>query len=280
MPTLYVSDLDGTLLRPDAALSAFSRNTVNRLVADGMAFTLATARSIASARPAVAGLKLRLPAVMMNGVFLTDIVTERHASVAYIPAHTARRTVETFLAHGRPPFVYTCPDRSGVDVVYTRLRSAYEEAFVAERQTRYRSFRQAADYAVGDSTVYINGIDTPDVILPLYEAVRRIPGLDAVCYPDNYDSRYYFLETFSQEAGKWKGIRRLADAYGFDRIVALGDNLNDLEMLRRAHVGVAVANAQPQVLQAADKIIGSNQEDGVAHFLLEEAAKGEPAGFM
>lgn len=273
MPTLYVSDLDGTLLRQDAALSDFTRDTVNRLVEGGMAFTLATARSIASARPVVAGLRLRLPAVMMNGVFLTDILTERHRSVAYIPAETARRTVETFLAHGRPPFVYSCPDRAGVDVTYTRLHSPYEEAFVAERQTRYRSFRQTNAYAVDDHTVYINGIDTPDRILPLYEAVKEIEGLDAVCYPDNYDSRYYFLETFSAQAGKWKGIRRLADMYGFDRIVTIGDNLNDLEMLRKAHLGVAVANARPEVLREAGRVIGSNQADGVARFLLEEAGE-------
>ena len=274
MSTLYVSDLDGTLLRQDATLSDFTKDTINRLVEKGMAFTLATARSIASARPAVAGLKLRLPAVMMNGVFLTDITTEQHRRVAYIPAETARRTVETFLAHGRPPFVYACPDRAGVDVTYTSLHSAYEEAFVAERQTRYRSFRRADDYEVGGHTVYINGIDTPDVILPLYEAVKKIPGLDAVCYPDNYDSRYYFLETFSGNAGKWKGIRRLADEYGFDRIVTIGDNLNDLEMLRAAHLGVAVANARPEVLLEAGRVIGSNQADGVARFLLEEADEG------
>ena len=273
MPTLYVSDLDGTLLRQDATLSAFSAETLNRLVEEGLAFTLATARSIASARPAIQGLRLTLPAVMMNGVFLTDIVTEKHAAVAYIPEETARLAVDTFLAYGRPPFVYDCPDRAGVDVCYTELRSAYEEAFVAERKTRYRSFRQVSAYSPGGRTVYINAIDLPEVILPLYKAVQKIPGLDAVCYPDNYDSRYYFLETFSGDAGKWNGIRRLADTYGFDRIVAIGDNLNDLEMLQNAHTGVAVSNARPEVLEKADLIIGSNEEDGVARYLLNAFMK-------
>ena len=60
---------------------------------------------------------------------------------------------------------------------------------------------------------------------------------------------------------------------GFDTIVAIGDNLNDLEMLTKAHRGVAVANAQPEALRAADQVIGTNGGDGVARFLLEEAAK-------
>ena len=273
MPTLYASDLDGTLLTPEGKLSAFSRNTINRLVKKGFPFTLATARSVASARPILAGLRLRLPCVMMNGVFLTDLITERHAAVAYIPAETARRTVDTFLAHGRPPFVYTCPEKAGIDVVYTRLLHAYEENFAAQRKARYHSFRQVSDYAMGDHTVYINGIDRPEVILPLYEAVGKIPGLAAVCYPDNYDSRYYYLETFSHTAGKWQGLRRLAQMKGFDRIVAIGDNLNDLEMLTKAHRGVAVANAQPEALRAAQQVIGPNGADGVAHFLIEEAKK-------
>lgn len=273
MATLYASDLDGTLLGPDGKLSPFSRDSINRLVEKGFPFTLATARSVASARPILAGLRLRLPCVMMNGVFLTDIATERHAAVAYIPAETARRTVDTFLAHGRPPFVYTCPAGAGIDVVYTRLLHAYEENFAAERKSRYHSFRQAPDYVIGDRTVYINGIDRPEVILPLYEAVGKIPGLAAVCYPDSYDSRYYYLETFSHTAGKWQGIRRLAAMEGFDTIVAIGDNLNDLEMLTKAHRGVAVANAQPEALRAADQVIGPNGGDGVARFLLEEAAK-------
>lgn len=273
MPTLYASDLDGTLLTPEGKLSAFSRDTINRLVKKGFPFTLATARSVASARPILAGLRLRLPCVMMNGVFLTDLITERHAAVAYIPAETARRTVDTFLAHGRPPFVYTCPEKAGIDVVYTRLLHAYEENFAAQRKARYHSFRQVSDYAMGDHTVYINGIDRPEVILPLYEAVGKIPGLAAVCYPDNYDSRYYYLETFSHTAGKWQGLRRLAQMKGFDRIVAIGDNLNDLEMLTKAHRGVAVANAQPEALRAAQQVIGPNDADGVAHFLIEEAKK-------
>lgn len=272
LETLYVSDLDGTLLRQDATLSDYTCQTINRLVAAGLPFTLATARSVASARPAVAGLRLSLPAVMMNGVFLTDLRTEKHAHIAYLNKEDALRVLSTFLDRGRPPFIYTCRDGAGIDVSFTELRSRYEEDFVAERKTRYRSFAQVADYTVDEHTVYINGIDRPEVILPIFDAVRRLPGVDAVCYPDNYDDRYYFLEAFSDQAGKWAGIRRLAQMYGFRRVVAIGDNLNDIEMLTCADVGVAVENAHPEVLKIADKVIGANQADGVARFLLEEAA--------
>ena len=60
--TLYVTDLDGTLMRNDETLSAYTIETINDLIAKGLAFTYATARSIESARPIAGGLHLELPA--------------------------------------------------------------------------------------------------------------------------------------------------------------------------------------------------------------------------
>ena len=68
MKTLYITDLDGTLLGDGAKLSDFTRDTINRLVDGGMNFTLATARSYGSAGEVTKGLKTSAPAVLMNGV--------------------------------------------------------------------------------------------------------------------------------------------------------------------------------------------------------------------
>ena len=64
---LYISDLDGTLLRPDGALSDYSRDGLNGLIADGMHFTVATARSVVSIRQLLQGLQLSLPVINLNG---------------------------------------------------------------------------------------------------------------------------------------------------------------------------------------------------------------------
>ena len=61
--TLYVTDLDGTLMRNDEKLSAYTVRTINELVRQGLAFTYATARSIESARTITAGLQLTIPAI-------------------------------------------------------------------------------------------------------------------------------------------------------------------------------------------------------------------------
>lgn len=75
MKTLYVSDLDGTLLNQEARLSAYTAETLNLLIEEGLPFTYATARSVHSARIVAAGLQTRLPVITYNGVFLQDAQT-------------------------------------------------------------------------------------------------------------------------------------------------------------------------------------------------------------
>ena len=69
MKTLYVSDLDGTLLNREPRLSAYTAETLNLLIEEGLPFTYATARSVHSARIVAAGLQTRLPVITYNGVF-------------------------------------------------------------------------------------------------------------------------------------------------------------------------------------------------------------------
>ena len=83
--TLYVTDLDGTLMRNDETLSSYTVQTINELIEKGLAFTYATARSIESARPIAGGLNLRLPAITRNGAVLADNATGQHLEKPYSP---------------------------------------------------------------------------------------------------------------------------------------------------------------------------------------------------
>lgn len=75
MKTLYVTDLDGTLLRTDDTVSPFTINTVNGLVDKGMLFTYATARSLVSASVVTRGLSARIPVIAYNGAFIYNAET-------------------------------------------------------------------------------------------------------------------------------------------------------------------------------------------------------------
>lgn len=84
------------------------------------------------------------------------------------------------------------------------------------------------------------------------------------------------LEAFAAGVNKWTGIRRLCDAWGIDpqRTVAIGDEVNDVDMLRNAGLGVAMGNARPEVQSAARVVTASNEECGVAQ-LVERVLSGE-----
>lgn len=78
------------------------------------------------------------------------------------------------------------------------------------------------------------------------------------------------LEVFSSGVSKANAIQHLMSSTGASRLVAFGDNLNDLPMLDIADVAVAVANAHPRVKESADIVIGPNFDDSVARFMLHD----------
>lgn len=270
MKTLYIADLDGTLLHTSGELTDFTRSTINALVSKGLPFTLDTARSISAASSILKHVHLKLPAVMMNGVCLTDTEAKKQVSVCGMTEQLARRVAEIFMRHGRPPLMFTFSD--DLDVQYLDCQSQYERDYIADRTTRFRSFKKVDKLSFCNKVVFFNCVDTYKRLAPIYNEIKLISEVSVSFYQNTYNCDYWFLEIFSGSAGKWQGAKRLAEMYGFDRIVAFGDNKNDIEMLKNADVGIAVANAYDEVKAAADLVIDSCDEDAVAKYLLIEWA--------
>jgi hydroxymethylpyrimidine pyrophosphatase-like HAD family hydrolase len=79
------------------------------------------------------------------------------------------------------------------------------------------------------------------------------------------------LEIFDPSVNKWEGIQHVARRHGIEpaEIIAIGDDVNDLAMLTQAGLGVAMGNARPEIQAHAKKVIGRNDDDGLAAFLEE-----------
>lgn len=84
MSHLYVSDLDGTLLSNNGTLSNNSRAALQQLLSDGVAFSVASARSVVSIKPILSGIRLSLPVIEFNGAFLSDLDSGRHEQLALV----------------------------------------------------------------------------------------------------------------------------------------------------------------------------------------------------
>ena len=99
---------------------------------------------------------------------------------------------------------------------------------------------------------------------------------------NNTNDEGAFLEIMSPGNSKWRALSRLIEREGLtaEQVICIGDEVNDLEMIRHAGLGVAMGNAIPAVKAVANYITHSNEEDGVAHvverFLLKEAEDDPP----
>ena len=266
--TLYISDLDGTLLAPDGHLSARTVGMLNTLIEKGVLVSVATARSLMGAfLTGIEQVKWPVPLVLMNGVLLYDIGARRILQHCAMPAQTVDSVLDICRDEGKFPFVYRV-EGDRVKVTYTQALGALEKAFAEERRKAYPDdFVQAADYARGQPAVYFSLQDSYDKIQQIRERVERLPGVQTALYRDVYNEGNWYLEIFDAQAGKAGGVRRLNERVGAGRVVAFGDNFNDQSMLEAADVACVVENGVEEMKALADVVIGPNDADGVAEFI-------------
>ena len=258
MKTLYVSDLDGTLLRSDQRTSEYTNRTVNALVARGMHFSYATARSYLTAGKVTAGMDEAFPVILYNGAFVRDNRTGELLIRNFFRKDEAVRLVRELQESGISPIVYALVDG--------------EEKFSYDRNTVNAATREFILSRKGDSRVtageifYITCIDAPEKLKPFHE---KYEGTYHCVYQRDIYSGEQWLEIMPENASKARAVRQLQELLGCGRLVVFGDGMNDLDLFEAADEAYAVENAVPELKAAATGIIGSNNDDGVAKWLSE-----------
>ena len=264
---LYVSDLDGTLMRNDETISAYTERTLNELIEEGLAFTYATARSVESARTITGGLRLKLPVVTRNGTVLADNSTGRHLEKALFTEEEVRLLKELLPELPEYGFV-SC--FIGDEMIKTYIPGKHTpgmEKYLRknEHDTRLRPAADPGSMFIGQPG-YVTLIDDREKIAPIYERVRNYPGWECLFQKDTYWDEYW-LEICPQNCTKARAVLKLKETFGFEKLVVFGDSVNDLSMFRSADESYAVDNAIDELKEAATAVIGSNEEDAVADFL-------------
>ena len=266
--TLYVSDLDGTLMRGDETLSAYTVQTVNSLVEQGMAFTYATARSIESARTIAGGLRLKLPVITRNGAVLADNATGRHLEKALFTAEEVALLKEWLPELPENGFV-SC--FIGERMIKTAVIGKHSPAFQGYIDY-YRDKTPAivmVDHMEGlfcGEPGYVTLIGEKEEIAPFYERMKQYSGWECVFQKDTYRDEFW-LEICPRNSTKAKAVLRMKEEMGFRKLVVFGDSVNDLPMFQAADEAWAVANAMPELKEIATGVIGGNEEDAVARYL-------------
>lgn len=254
---LIAADLDYTLLRSDGTISAFTRDTIRRCMEAGVGFTFATGRMYCSALPFAQRLQLQLPLITYQGALLKGL-DGRVMHALHLPQDMARELEKILHKSGMHYTIYA--DEKMYFSTFGQQFLDYARHIGVEPL--------AAPRGLGTLAVTQFGVfGEPELIQQLQRSIAAQfgAGLHTVI------TNGRFLEICHPMAQKSYGLQQLAQHLGIARkeIIAIGDNNNDLDMLRYAGLGVAVENAVPAAKAAADRLTASNDEDGVAKLIAE-----------
>lgn len=270
--------MDGTLLGADSTVSEISREIISDLSRSGYNITVATARTPATVVPLLEGTFTRPPAIVLTGAALWRRgYGAGYARVSTFAPELYVALTALFDRRGLSPFVYTLPEGSEVLEVYRNPceeMNHAEELFVEQRRgLRLKRFhlRQPAPPSAAERTVLFFAMGPLGRVLEVAELIGANYPCSVSAYPDIFMKDTGILEVLAPGVSKAAAVKALAAELGLERIVAFGDNLNDLPMLSVADVAVAVENALPEVKAAADVVIGPNYASSVARFIEEDA---------
>lgn len=275
MRTLYVTDLDGTLLSPSVTLTKRTIRILNDLIAQGLLFTVATARSIASVKYILKDLQLNLPIILMNGVCIYDPVNKDYIRIESFSPEDTKALLAMIEQNHLKGFMYTI-NNGELETYYEELSNKALKDFYNERVNKYyKSFTRVDSFTslAGDPIIYFTLMDYKENLEQLYHMINELSSINCVFYKDNYSKDMWYLEIFSKNASKYHAMNFLRDYLSIDTAIGFGDNQNDMALFDACDKSFAVDNAIDELKRRADGVIGRNTEDAVAVWLEQNGEK-------
>lgn len=188
--------------------------------------------------------------------------------------------IEEVVQHGQQPVLFTSPASevellSGPPENDNLVTARYLAGHARVRRLAYR------DLGATDHVVSIGVLQENDVLRPLHDRLSRWSTCEALLWePDPmYEGGVdYLIDIVNAGSSKSKAVAHLAASYGIsmDQVMAIGDQVNDLQLIEGVGLGIAMGNAIPAVQQRAKVVVGTNDDDGVVEalyrFVLDEEA--------
>ena len=269
MKTLYVTDLDGTLMRNDMTISDESVRILNELIDKGLFITYATARSFHSAYGITKDIKFKIPVITRNGNTFADQINATEIETALFSEDVIKELKDLLPVIDSTGFTSVYIDGEMYKLYQGGRKSkefqGYIDYYDSIGDKRMRMVESADDQFKGDIS-YITLISSREELLPYYETVKDSDKWETIFQKDTYRDEYW-LEICPKDSTKAKATLKLKERLGCDRLVVFGDSLNDLPMFEVADEAVSVANARHEALEASNRTIDSNENDAVAKYI-------------
>ena len=224
--TLFTAELDDMLSPISEQLTPFSKVEINRMLSEGLNFTMVTMRTPASLMDIVSDVELKLPVVVMNGAALYDFRNNSYVKAYIISGDTCEKTRNIINNAGMNVFTNALCDDSLV-IYYDRLENEAEKAiFTSLKKSPYRNYINRKPQPE-DRVIYLMMVDQSDRISALYDQlVHSEVGqlLKMITYPSQDYPGYSYIKIYNRNAGKQHMTEILCREYGIEKCSTVAAN--------------------------------------------------------
>ncbi len=262
---MLVIDIDGTLLTPEGSISAPTLAAVQAAEQAGIVVTLATARRYSNTVQITTELHLDIPLILYDGAM---IVQHPHKTILHmhpLRAEVGQQAVDVLVRYKLQPVVHPA---TGMEEQIWTGPIAFDNPWVDAYFNSYPEQVHRMPFETlctgHPGPIRVVAFASEEIIYTLLPEVSKLDCAWTITRRGNFGSAE--LAIMNPSCSKASGVAELAQdlTIPLEQVMAIGDNNNDIEMLRTVGWGVAMGQASEAVKSAARAVTSSNREDGVA----------------
>ena len=266
-------DLDGTLLSPNGKVSERTKAAVHGALTAGLLVCFATGRNWTESKLVLDAVDHYPTAVFVGGAIVMDTKQRTTLHRTLMQPTLAAEVCQFFEQSGHAAWALQDIGTAGLDYLISAQvgLDIYAENWIRLAKLDVHRRHDLATHT-HEHTIRVSVIATDEVTAKLGAELNEKFGSRVVHHTLKLAAlNLNVMEVFDPAVNKWQGLLHVAAAHHIDpsEIIAIGDDVNDLPMIRNAGLGVAMGNSKPEVQAVARRVIGTNSEDGLARFLEE-----------
>lgn len=267
---MVVLDLDGTLLNDEKLISDKNAYILNELHKRGIHIVIATGRNYYMAKTLTEKIKSVEPVILANNGAVVRRYDDSFIESNYLDFSLFENIYELGLSHNLNPIIHVDEYHKGYDLIYECEN--YEEVYLGYIKKDYKRAKHK-EFMAGKinnilSVCYFNDYKK---LIEFKNNIEKMPGEFNMILNQNISS-WSLLEILNINGCKWCALKKYTDSLGINesQVIAIGDDNNDIELIKNSGIGIAMKNATDKLKDAADYISKfHNNESGVYYELSE-----------
>lgn len=282
MSKLIAIDLDGTLLNSFGEISTKNKEKLIEAHEKGAEVVLASGRTTESILNFATELGICNYLISGNGAIVYDIKKQKILTNKFMKKNRLLEVIKTCEESGIYYNIYTEEAVITKSLKYNTLFYSKEnekksddkktKIEIIEDIYKYVEEREKCDYT--KVTICAESFEMFSNVIEKLKEIKNVEVLDVSrmtkkiikCGDDEIKLEYFYTEISNENVNKWTAIEYLMKILNIDKkdVIAIGDNINDKEMLSHAEVGVATGNSNPEIKKIAKLVVADNNSDGVS----------------